>query len=229
VNADVILLPDLLTAVRKVADRFDRYLLIGRRWDLDVPEPLASSGEWVGDLQKRICQEAQLHPPTGSDYFVFPREMFTVMPPFALGRAGWDNWMIYAGRHAHVPVVDGTGAVTAVHQTHDYAHLPGNRPHFRLPESRDNVEMGGGRVAVFTMLDATWRLGPDGLVRRGWRERGLARSFESAVYAAMGAGRPARLIRMLLHPHDTARYYYWAARRRAGRLLKRRPAEETRR
>jgi hypothetical protein len=229
VNADVILLSDLLAAVRDVSARFDRYLLIGRRWDLDVPAPLATSAGWEEGLRERIREEGRLHPPTGSDYFVFPREMFVEMPPFALGRAGWDNWMIYAGRHARVPVVDCTEAITAVHQTHDYAHLPGGRPHFRLPESRENVEMGGGRVTVFTMFDATWRLGREGLARRGWWERGLARSFESALYAAMGAGRAARLARMVLHPFDTIRYYYWAVRRRAGRLLRRHPAQETRR
>ena len=228
VNADVILLPDLLDAVRRVSVRFDRYLLVGRRWDLNVPEPLTASPGWEAGLRKRIREEGQLHPPTGSDYFVFPREMFADMPRFALGRAGWDNWMIYAGRRARVPVIDGTGAVTAVHQTHDYAHLPGGQPHFRLAESRENVEMGGGRIAVFTIRDTTWRLGQDGLFRRSWRDRGLARSLEASLYAALGAG-PARLARMLLHPFDTARYYCWAARRRAGRLLRRRPSQATRR
>lgn len=229
VNSDVILLPDLLNAVRQLAGRFERYLLVGRRWDLDVPEPLPKSPGWEQELRERIRTEGELHTPTGSDYFVFPRTMFSALPPFALGRAGWDNWMIYAGRHAHVPVVDGTGAVTAIHQTHDYAHLPGGKPHFRLPESRGNVAMGGGRVSVFTIRDATWRFGPEGLVRRSWREAGLGRSFEAALYAGMGASPAARVTRMMLHPFDTARYYYWAARRRAGRLLKGRPAPGTRR
>jgi len=229
VNSDVILLPDLLQAVRQVAGCFDRYLLVGRRIDLEVPGPLAEGPGWEQELREAIRSRGELHPPTGSDYFVFPRSMFSALPPFALGRAGWDNWMIYAGRHDRVPVVDGTGAVTAVHQAHDYAHLPGGRPHFRLPESRDNVEMGGGRVTVFTIRDATWQFGSAGLERRGWREAGVARNLEAALYSAMGAGRAARAARMLLHPYDTVRYYYWAARRRAGRILKRRPAQETRR
>jgi hypothetical protein len=89
--------------------------------------------------------------------------------------------------------------------------------------------MGGGRVAVFTIRDATWQFGSAGLERRSWREAGLARTLEAALYSAMGAGRAARAARMLLHPYDTVRYYYWAVRRRAGRILKRRPAPETRR
>jgi hypothetical protein len=134
--------------------------------------------------------------------------------------------MIYAGRRGHVPVIDGTGAVTAVHQLHDYAHLPGGQPHFRLPESRENVMMGGGRVAVFTIRDTTWRYGPQGLVRRGLRERGIARAIESALYAAVGAGPVARRMRMLLHPADTIRYYSRAARRRIRRLFEGRSVRE---
>jgi hypothetical protein len=225
-NADVMLLGDLLAAVRKVSDRFSRYLLVGRRWDLDVREALSVSPGWEGELRARIEAEGALHPPTGSDYFVFPRPMFVEMPAFALGRAGWDNWMIYAGRRAHVPVIDGTGAVTAVHQLHDYAHLPGGRPHFRLPESRENVMMGGGRVAVFTIRDTTWAFGPGGLVRRSLRERGAGRAFESAIYAALGAGPVARRARMLLHPADTIRYYARAAGRRVNRFLKKRSSQE---
>jgi hypothetical protein len=226
VNADVMLLGDLLTAARRAAERFSRFLLVGRRWDLDIREALRLSPDWEASVRERIRAEGHLHPPTGSDFFVFPRAMFVDMPSFALGRAGWDNWMIYAGRRAHVPVIDGTGAVTAVHQLHDYAHLPGGQPHFRLPESRGNVLMGGGRVAVFTIRDTTWRYGPQGLVRRGLRERGIARAIESALYAAVGAGPVARRMRMLLHPVDTIRYYSRAARRRILRLFEGRSVRE---
>ena len=30
------------------------------------------------------------------------------MPDFAIGRAGWDNWMIYHARQQGWPVIDGT-------------------------------------------------------------------------------------------------------------------------
>ena len=228
VNADVILLPDVWARAEEIAGRFASFLMVGQRWDLDLKAPLVFDDTWEARLRGEVAARARRHPPGGSDYFVFPRTCFDAMPAFALGRAGWDNWMIYAGRRARVPIIDGTGAVTAVHQTHDYAHLPGGQPHFRLPESKENVEMGGGRIAVFTIRDTTWRLGQDGLFRRSWRDRGLARSLEASLYAALGAG-PARLARMLLHPFDTARYYCWAARRRAGRLLRRRPSQATRR
>lgn len=228
VNADVILLEDLLPAVREVTEHFERFLIVGRRWDLDLPERLDFDLGWQAELRERIAAAGTLHPPTGSDFFVFPRSMFTRMPPFALGRAGWDNWMIFAGRAERVPVVDGTGAITVVHQLHDYSHLPGGQPHFRLPESLENVRMGGGRVAVFTISDTTWRFGPEGLVRRTWREIGPRRWAEARLYARLRGGRLARLARMALHPIETLRYYYWAARRKAHDLIKGKRPEQSR-
>lgn len=219
VNTDVMLLSDLLSAVSRTMERFRRFLLVGRRWDLDIREPLRFEAGWEETLRGRIEAQGKLHPPTGSDFFVFPKPMFCRIPDFALGRAGWDNWMIFAGRREHVPVIDCTEAVTVVHQLHDYAHLPGNQPHFRLPESRRNVEMVGGRATVFTMKDTTWRLRPVGLERKPWNAAGTGRALEARIYAFLGLAPLVRLARMALHPVETVRYYRAAVRRRLGRLL----------
>jgi hypothetical protein len=173
--------------------------------------------------------EGQLHPPTGSDYFVFPNSMFTRLPPLALGRAGWDNWMIFAGRRAHVPVIDATEAVTVVHQVHDYSHLPDGKPHFRLPESKKNVDMVGGRAAVFTIHDTTWACSPAGMARKPWNDAGTSRALEATIYAALGAAPLVRVARLILHPGATFNYYRSAVGRRLGRLLGRHPSDAARR
>ncbi len=219
VNADVILLADLLSGLSKVRARFPRFLMVGRRWDLDLRDHLRLEEGWEASFRRRIRAEGELHPPTGSDYFVFPRTMFRRLPAFALGRAGWDNWMIFAGRREHVPVIDCTEAVTVVHQLHDYAHLPGGQPHFRLPESRRNVEMVGGRATVFTMRDTTWRLRPAGLEKKPWNAAGNGRALEAQIYARLGLGPIVRLARLALHPVETVRYYRKAVQRRLGRLF----------
>jgi hypothetical protein len=221
VNADILLLDDLLPAVRQVANRFPRYLVIGQRWDLDVPELLPFDRGWPAGLRARLEREGSVHPPAGSDYFVFPRELFINMPPFALGRAGWDNWMIYAGRAARYPVVDATGAVTIVHQSHDYSHLPGGQPHYHLPESQENVALAGGREVIFTLADANWVLTARGPERKPWWLAGLGRRLESGLIARLGPGRPSRLVRILFHPGDAVRYYARAARSLLLRRLRR--------
>jgi hypothetical protein len=100
----------------------------------------------------------RLHPPAGSDFFIFPRALFKDMPDFAIGRAGWDNWMIYHARQQGWPVIDATPSLMVIHQNHDYSHLPGGKPHYDLEESQHNMAMAGGAVHMYTVLDTNWQL-----------------------------------------------------------------------
>ena len=54
-----------------------------------IPNPIV----YDATIQKFIRQ-GKRHPPTGSDYFIDPRRMIQEMPPFAVGRPAWDNWLI---------------------------------------------------------------------------------------------------------------------------------------
>lgn len=157
-NADILFLPELLDTIRSLASEKDRFLGVGQRWDLDVQEPLSFSSNWAGLLRERAKRDGQVHGQTGSDYFIFPRHCFTEIPDFAVGRAGWDNWMIFRGRWQHWAVVDLTESLIVIHQNHGYAHLPGGVIHHKQPETQDNVRMGGGRRTIFKLSDATHTL-----------------------------------------------------------------------
>ncbi len=207
VNADIIVLEDLRAAIETVRRRFQRYLVVGQRWDLEVAEQLSFDSAGAELLRERARRDGRLHRPAGSDYFVFPKHEFRTMPPFALGRAGWDNWMIFAARSGGIPVVDATDAALVIHQSHDYSHLPGGQPHYRLPESTRNTELAGGRQTIFTLADATWRIA-GGVVRRQVIGRqGLLRSLEAAAYSRLGSGRIGRLSRLAFHPFETIKYF----------------------
>jgi hypothetical protein len=157
-NADILFLPELLDTIRSLASEKDRFLGVGQRWDLAVQEPLSFSSNWAGLLRERAKRDGQVHGQTGSDYFIFPRHCFTEIPDFAVGRAGWDNWMIFRGRWQHWAVVDLTESLIVIHQNHGYAHLPGGVIHHKQPETQDNVRMGGGRRTIFKLSDATHTL-----------------------------------------------------------------------
>jgi hypothetical protein len=87
---------------------------------------------------------------------VFPSTCYQDVPDFAIGRAGWDNWMIYRARKEGWPVIDITPSVMIVHQLHDYSHLPGARPHYDHPDTEVNTRLAGGRAATrYSILDAT--------------------------------------------------------------------------
>ncbi|MGH2627225.1 MAG: glycosyltransferase family A protein [Anaerolineales bacterium] len=218
-NADIVLLDDFLPAVRQVVRRMARFLIVGQRWNLDVAEPLGFAPGWREAIRARLEVEGRQHPPTGSDYFVFPKGEFSRLPDFTLGRSGWDNWMIFDARRRGIPVVDATGALRVVHQNHDYAHLPGSRPHHGQVESRRNVALAGGREAMFRLRDADWKLLPTGPARKSLSERGFLRMLEADSIARIGPGKGAQLARMIFHPIHTLGYFL-----NRGRQTLRRPA-----
>jgi len=204
-NADILLLDDFLPAVQRIAQRFPRFLIVGQRWDLDLTTPLQFVNGWSAGLRKRLAAEARRHPPAGSDYFVFPHGLFDILPPFALGRAGWDNWMIFEARRRGVPIVDASGSITAVHQDHDYGHLEGGAPHHRLPESLENVRLGRGPETIFTLADSTWRLSDQQISRVRWPGGSIWRWAEAELIVRLGPGPTLRVLRLLFSPRQALR------------------------
>ncbi|MGB9639406.1 MAG: hypothetical protein ACPL4H_00740 [Anaerolineales bacterium] len=158
VNGDILLLPDFIQASQQVAQQLEHFLMVSSRWDMKIDHLLDFSDNWQARLLAELRQGGRRHPPAGSDVFVFPRTEFTQLPDFAIGRAGWDNWMIYHARQNRLAVVDASRAMTVIHQDHDYSHLPAGKPHYDLPESQQNMRLGGGAGAMYTILDSDKRL-----------------------------------------------------------------------
>ncbi len=208
VNADIILLPDVLAATRAAAAQARRFLMVGQRWDLDVTTPLEYPAGWPEHLRAAVAQNGRLHPPAGSDYFIFPRECFTEIPDLTVGRAGWDNWMIYAARRNAWRVIDGTSDVMIIHQDHDYSHLPGGQPHYKQPETFENIRLAGGRwVTRFTLLDADTRLVSGKLIspRLTWSK--FWREVEIIPVTWLKSDALAQVSHALFHPVRVYREY----------------------
>lgn len=194
VNGDILLLPDILQAAQDIAAAMNgqNFLLIGQRWDLDVTELLDFSPGWEARLRDRVRSEGKLHPPAGSDYFVFPRAAFGNMPDFAIGRAGWDNWMIYDALQRGWPVIDGTPSLMIIHQSHDYSHLPGGKPHYDLAESQHNMQIGGGLKHMYMVLDSNRQLVNGNIRPARWTWLRLIRSVERRLMPQSGELRGVR-------------------------------------
>jgi hypothetical protein len=179
INADILLTPEFVSLTRQVADQAQEFLIVGQRWDLDLKQALDFGPDWDVRLLFDVKTRGRHHPPGGSDYFIFPRNCFTKVPGFAIGRAGWDNWMFYHARANHWHVIDVSSSLTAIHQDHDYSHLPGGQPHYHLPESYENIRLAGGRRTIFTLLDADYTFQAGKLVRIPLRGRHFWRSLET--------------------------------------------------
>lgn len=185
INADILLLPEFLSTARRMAELADKFILVGQRWDLDVSEALDFCDGWEANLLQDIEARGRLHPPAGSDYFIFPRRCYQEVPDFAIGRAGWDNWMIYQARKQGWLAVDATRSITIVHQQHDYAHLPEGRSHRQLPETDENNRLAGGReITRFSLLDVDRRLITGKLHARSWNAATLRRAIETTPLLA---------------------------------------------
>jgi hypothetical protein len=179
INTDMILMPDFIESARQSHSQRDTFVLLSQRWDLDVTEPIKFTNGWQDRLSSIVNRQGALHRPAGSDFFLFPRSCYTDVPDFAIGRAGWDNWMIYKARQEKWPVIDCTPSVMIVHQNHDYRHLPGGESHYTHPETDVNIRLAGGPATVrYTILDATHRLKDGQLVRPAFTSLHLWRKVE---------------------------------------------------
>jgi hypothetical protein len=151
-NADMILMSDLVDAARKVSMQKKDFLLVGQRWNLDLREPFDFGGDWETRLRGEVSRNGKLFSPWGIDYFVFPHHLYTEVPDFTIGRVAWDNWMVYHARATFGVAVDATCDVLAVHQTHDYSHLPG-RKLYGTDIAKANLAKAGGRKCIYNTLD----------------------------------------------------------------------------
>jgi hypothetical protein len=172
VNCDVILGRDLLPGIDEVRRVKNRFLIIGQCWNLNVDEALSfGDPHWEDDLRQRVEVRGTLRNPRSKDYFVFPRGLYPNLPPFALGRAYFDCWLVWKALKAQAAIVDATPVVVAVHQNHTYSHLAGGFSESLYgKEAQRNLELAGGRAHGRHIYDANYRLTQKGLKwhARGW-------------------------------------------------------------
>jgi len=161
VNADIILTSDFPQAIEELTSKVERFLMVGQRWDVAIEKPWNFDiPEWEENIRSYTEEYGKLHPKTGIDYFVFSRGLYDVIPPFAIGRTAWDNWLIYYARKKSALVVDATARVMAIHQNHDYGSVSKTQL-WRGEEARRNQRLMGGGYG--TLDDASHYLLEEGI------------------------------------------------------------------
>lgn len=117
-NADVILMADFLKAVRTVQSLKQYFLMVGQRWNVDFPDSFDFTSGWEEKLRLHAQRKGHLCATAVIDYFAFSKGLWGEIPPFAIGRPFWDNWMLYGARAQGASLIDATAVITAVHQNH---------------------------------------------------------------------------------------------------------------
>lgn len=168
-NCDVILMKDFPRAIERLAqDRLlNQFVAFGQRVDLKIDQPVDfEQRTQVDALQDDCRQRGTRCSNVCKEYFVFNRELYREVPPFAVGRGNWDNWMIHSAKLRQVPVVKVSELVTAIHQSHDYSHTSAGRFQCYVSgeEAEENRRLAGGRH-IISGSTANWRMTPAGLKR----------------------------------------------------------------
>jgi hypothetical protein len=160
-NADIVVGPDFAAAAGLLASSLDRFLMVGESWDTAVEGSIAFDPGWESAFAVGRKRGAG-----ALDWFLFTHGIFESIPPFAVGRAAFDNWLVWRARDAGATVVDATPSVHVVHQSHDYAHVNGGFTDTRAgSEAAENWSLVGSKNRVFTRFDATHVLTRRGLRR----------------------------------------------------------------
>ncbi len=125
-NCDIILPPDFGERIAP-ALRTKKFLVVGQRIDLgEGVEFDLSERDWLAALRRlAVSGAAELHAPTGVDFFVFPRGLWSGLDPLIVGRGGYDGALLAFCLRRGVPIVDVSRVVPALHQFHGYGHLAG--------------------------------------------------------------------------------------------------------
>ena len=200
VNCDILLMSDFGRAVESVSKLQKRFLLAGRRWDVDLPNALDfQRANWQEELRRLALTTNRQRPAQWIDYFVFTKDLsHGKSPEFVIGRPGWDNWLLWFALSAGVPVVDVSKDVCAVHQNHDYSYHPeGESGVWEGEEAKANYRLleSGSK---FRTLDSAVYVLQSGQLSRNYARwlvllgRYLRGWFYSAWFAALKLTRPLR-------------------------------------
>lgn len=207
VNCDIVLTQDFVEAHRRVASLKQKYLMIGRRWDMNIKAPLDfSKPDWEQQIVALAKHEGIQRFYHNIDYFLFPRGLYKSIPELVIGRIWWDHWLVGKAHELGAAVVDVSEVVCAVHQNHDYAyHAKGIEGVWNDEDARRNHELAKADCRLATIEDAPYRLTATGLetnrfywlapAKRKWRMASRAvrsRMREHFWHPVLNATRPLR-------------------------------------
>ncbi len=205
VNCDIVFLDNFVEHVEKID--FPAFLMVGQRTNLDVSGPLDfDDSKWRQSLHNQALPFGQRGGFAAIDYFVFTRGLYNSIPEFAVGRIGWDNWLLWKTKSMGVPIIDATNAITAIHQNHSYEHFTGGEVEFRHgSEAKANIELAGGWKHYHNIEDADWEISYSSLRKQRktlWRmlrlaERFLVNKTNDSIFK--------QILRPLLHPESAFR------------------------
>jgi hypothetical protein len=162
------------------------FLMVGQR--VDLKRGAVFDPDHFDDELKRVLRmrQAEVHRPSGMDFFVFRRGMFQDLKPLIVGRGGYDSALVASCLRQGIPVIDASFALPVIHLWHDYGHLPGGRQQAHYgADAQANFSIHGLRSFGPNCVDADLMLLRTGEIVPN-RRRSWLRMLEMAWYYKRG-------------------------------------------
>ena len=203
ISADIILTQRALQAAGLAMNWSPRFLLVAQRHDVDVRALIDFDEKWGERWAPGAVAGGKLHSAGAIDLFMYPRGQYDHMPPFAIGRTAYDNWLLWNTVASDIPLIDATKFLTLIHQNHDYGHAP-KVDVWNGDEARANRSWVKHWTHYYTIAHATWTMSAEGRIGPavGWKYR-MARPRQLLSHTL----RASRRIRTRLRSWRFARRY----------------------
>lgn len=196
VNCDILLSNTLINAVQSI--RYEKYLMVGQRIDLTEGVSLdVTNPDYLTRLKTLVREgKAVLHPPAGSDYFLFRRGMWDGLPEIVIGRGGYDNALINHCLRRSIPVIDASLDIKVFHQYHNYSHTEGGEAEvFEGIEANKNLSSLATTYRP-TLLNADWII-KKGQLRKNYCRGDRLQYFWSSRYIKGARGYIGMIVYLL--------------------------------
>ena len=129
ISSDIILSADCAAAFAAMA-KHDKPFMVGARWDVD-------RGEYDEPVMRK-------HPGSAADWFGFRRGTLGDIPPFAIGRTIYDQWLMWAAQNKwDMMTIDATDDVFAIHLNHGYPEYGNKAKMLQSHECKINHNLAG--------------------------------------------------------------------------------------
>ncbi|WP_417451446.1 hypothetical protein [Kordiimonas sp.] len=130
VNSDIILNTQSADAFASMltcdADEISDFLYVARRRNIPLSEPIFTGTEnWQDHIRRLDEKYGTWDDVFAIDVFMFNRGWLKDIPHLAVGRAGWDNWMLFNARQQGCAVIDGSHDCAVFHPLHGYSVTAG--------------------------------------------------------------------------------------------------------
>lgn len=166
-NADIVFLSDFAKVFAHLPK--DDFLACGHRYDLELNRLIDfEDGACDNWLKREIAERGKLHSSSGIDFFIFNKNFLLDLPDFAVGRVGWDNYVIYKARKEKKKIIDITDFTPVIHQSHGYPSFNQGRERKTNPEARKNRALSSEFPTIYNLDDVNHKLSATGLYKKNY-------------------------------------------------------------